>query len=437
MSRLWGVDAARGIALLGMMTVHVLPTSDPVTGEATWAGLLFSGRSAALFAVLAGVGLALLTSSAHTSEAGAARRADFGREGRGNTAEEDPRPQGPVPTSDVAAGHVGDQAGHVPAAGPSTAWFRRVVALRALLIILIGLACAILGSGVAIILVHYGLMFFLALPFLRLGARGLALLAAAWVALAPPAYWWLQNQLRASPLDQPERLWHSPGFPDLAEPGLLGLDLAVTGYYPLLLWPAYLFAGMAVGRLNLRRAGVQLQLLLFGTAGAAFTYGAGGVVLQHSGLSQRMLPFAANSPTALQGSLETGDHFLPLVTDPLWFLIPMPHQGSTMDLLHTISCAVAVLGLCLVLSRWLSWPLAPLAGAGAMPLSLYVGHLLILGPFWRMEGAVFPQIQDHMMILLLVVGALALGALKVRLRRRGPLEAFTHYYSTGLAGEPR
>ena len=131
-----------------MMTVHVLPTSDPATGEATWAGMLFAGRSAALFAVLAGVGLALLTAKA----------------------------------------------------GSEMNWYRRVIGLRAVLIILIGLGCAMLGAGVAIILVHYGLMFLLALPFLRLGARALMLVAAGWFAAAPPLYWWLQNQLRPSPV---------------------------------------------------------------------------------------------------------------------------------------------------------------------------------------------------------------------------------------------
>jgi uncharacterized membrane protein len=56
--RLAGVDVARCIALFGMGTVHVLPTTDE-TGAPTLVELVFGGRSAALFAVLAGVGLAL------------------------------------------------------------------------------------------------------------------------------------------------------------------------------------------------------------------------------------------------------------------------------------------------------------------------------------------------------------------------------------------
>ncbi|WP_120004329.1 heparan-alpha-glucosaminide N-acetyltransferase domain-containing protein [Nesterenkonia muleiensis] len=408
--RLWGVDAARGLALLGMMTVHVLPTTDPGTGEATWAGMLFSGRSAALFAVLAGVGLALLTGGSST-EARAQRRADLRREGRRKPSERRAVP--------------------APAAGTST------VAVRAAVIIGIGLVVSMLGAGVAVILVHYGVLFLLALPFLRLGARALFGLAAAWVAAAPLLYWWVQNLLRPSAAEPPERLWHSPMIFDLANPGLLTLDLFVTGYYPLILWPAYLFAGMAMGRLDLTRTATALRVFGVGLIGAVLTYWIGWFTIQRSGVAERMRPYA-DSEGALAGALETGDHLLPLVTDPLWFLIPMAHQGSHLDLLHTISCAAAVLGLCLLSAQLLNrlrlqWVLAPLAGAGAMPLSLYVGHLIVLGPFWRMEDAPLASVAEETMIFWLVVAALAAGTVKVLLRRRGPLEALTHMLSTGTS----
>ncbi|MUN64653.1 DUF1624 domain-containing protein, partial [Kocuria sediminis] len=54
-----GVDAARGLALIGLIAVHILPEETETTGEPTWSYLLFAGDSAALFALLAGVGLAL------------------------------------------------------------------------------------------------------------------------------------------------------------------------------------------------------------------------------------------------------------------------------------------------------------------------------------------------------------------------------------------
>ena len=62
-ARLAGVDAARGVALLGMMAAHSL-SADDANGNPTLSYSLTSGRSAAAFAVLAGVGIAFMTGRA-------------------------------------------------------------------------------------------------------------------------------------------------------------------------------------------------------------------------------------------------------------------------------------------------------------------------------------------------------------------------------------
>jgi uncharacterized membrane protein len=54
------VDAARGVALAGMASVHILPVVAR-DGTETVAGAVAAGRASALFAVLAGVGIALST----------------------------------------------------------------------------------------------------------------------------------------------------------------------------------------------------------------------------------------------------------------------------------------------------------------------------------------------------------------------------------------
>ena len=59
--RLVAIDAARGLALIGLTAIHFLPASDEETHEPTWYWILFAGDSAALFALLAGVGLAFGT----------------------------------------------------------------------------------------------------------------------------------------------------------------------------------------------------------------------------------------------------------------------------------------------------------------------------------------------------------------------------------------
>ena len=59
--RLRGVDVARGLAVLGMFGAHLLVTDDLVwVDPSTWTGLV-DGRSSVLFALLAGVSVALLT----------------------------------------------------------------------------------------------------------------------------------------------------------------------------------------------------------------------------------------------------------------------------------------------------------------------------------------------------------------------------------------
>ena len=58
--RLVGVDATRGVALLGMMAVHALISFDEEE-QPTVMYSLSAGRAAAVFAVLAGVGIAFLT----------------------------------------------------------------------------------------------------------------------------------------------------------------------------------------------------------------------------------------------------------------------------------------------------------------------------------------------------------------------------------------
>ena len=212
-TRLVGLDVARCLALLGMVATHILASRSPA-GEETVAHLVAGGRASALFAVLAGVTLAL----------GSGGRTPF----RGR---------------DLG----------IAAAG---------LAARAVLVALIGLWLGGLESGLAIILTYYGVLFLLGLPFLALRARTLAVLAGVWLVLAPLVSHWLRPEL-------PPRRFDNASFDQLGEPVLLASELLVTGYYPVLTWLAYLFAGMAVGRSDLGRRTVQAGLLAGGLVLAA------------------------------------------------------------------------------------------------------------------------------------------------------------------------
>ncbi|MCW2769045.1 MAG: hypothetical protein JWR27_478 [Aeromicrobium sp.] len=119
-SRVDAVDAARGIALLGMMLVHVGPHGEPSRSPPV-GQVLAGGRAAPLFAVLAGVALTLVH-----------RR--------------DPRGVGSV----------------------------RATIVRGALLVALGLGLGSLHDvPVYVILASYGLMIVVALPFRRLPTRAL------------------------------------------------------------------------------------------------------------------------------------------------------------------------------------------------------------------------------------------------------------------------
>jgi hypothetical protein len=176
--RILGVDAARALALVGMFATHILPLR--AGGAETPTGLIADGRASALFAVLAGLGVAF--------SSGGTRRPACGR-------------------------------AHLAAAA--------ALLTRGALVGLLGLWLAGFDPPAAVILAYYGLLFVVATPLLRLPASALAVGAVLACVLAPMASLVLRFGLPARPGKQ-------PGLGALADPGALLRTLALTGYYPVL-----------------------------------------------------------------------------------------------------------------------------------------------------------------------------------------------------------
>jgi uncharacterized membrane protein len=111
-----------------------------------------------------------------------------------------------------------------------------------------------------------------------------------------------------------------------------------------------------------------------------------------------------------------------------------PHSGSTADILRTTGVAVLVIVVLLLatsrFSERLPLVLRPIAGAGAAPLTIYTLHVLVVSG--SLFGALLFQLPDTAYWLLLgpialllhVVGALLIGLVLSLKPRRGPLEAF-------------
>ncbi|TGN63418.1 DUF1624 domain-containing protein [Nocardioides eburneiflavus] len=345
--RLVGLDVARCLALLGMVATHVLDARTP-DGELATAQWLAGGRASALFAVLAGVSLALMT-----------------RE--------------PLRGRPLALRSLG-------------------IAGRAVLIAALGLLLGGLDTGVAVILTYYGVLFVLGLPFTLLRVRTLVPLTVAWVVVAPVVSHLVRPYL-------PERGFESPSFAQLADPGQLASELLLTGYYPVVPWLAYLLAGIALGRLDLRDASLLGALALGGLGTAVLATRVSATLVDPA--------VASENATGMFGTT-------PADGDWDWLLVVAPHSATPFDLARTIGSAVLVIAVCLLLERLLPGAatavLGVVLGAGAATLTLYSLHVVMLTPrVWPEEE---PSAYVSHVVVLLVLGAV-LGLL----RRRGPLEA--------------
>lgn len=377
--RLRGIDAARGLALLGMMATHLLPTFESNSSlTPTWIGLTFSGRAAALFAVLAGVGLALSTGK------------------------------------------------NRPLEGAELSAARRGVGLRALVIAAVGLTLGGLDVNVAIILVHYAVLFLCVLPFLGLGVKRLCAWAAGWILGSPVLAYLLRPWLLAP--EPPLRLGHNPAWEDLGTPSRLLADLFLTGYYPVLQWLSYLLVGLAIGRLVLTKALVPALLLVGGTVVAVAAKSLGVAAMEDWG-GRAALEKVLNSPGYPLGSvLQVNLAGLPQEGSWWWLASAAPHSGTPLDLLHTSAVAAAVIGACLLLGRLAEWVdldlLLPLRGPGAMTLTLYAVHVWVVSSFylkplpagWTEDGMYFAH----------AAAAIAVGIVFARMSWRGPLEWVGH-----------
>ena len=205
--RLGGVDAARAIAVLGMVIIHFGPNPIPDTVF----GNLYEvphGRASVLFVLLAGVGVALL----------AAGRSDDGR--RWQT--------------------------------------RGRLLFRAALLLPLGLWLQGLDHGVLVILQYYAVYFLLAALVLALPDRWL-LVAGAFALLCGPASYFVGETAKPG--------WFDGHPATLGDPlASISRDLLLSGAYPLAVWSAPLFVGLWVGRRSLSSPAVRWWLLGVGLA---------------------------------------------------------------------------------------------------------------------------------------------------------------------------
>jgi len=204
-----GIDIARALAIVGMMMVHVGPT----TAEGT-AGRLYAfphGRASLLFVLVAGVGVSLLGRSRST--------------------------------------------------GPRR--FRLSLAWRAAVLLPLGLVLQLLDHNVNVILQTFAALFLIGMVAHLLSDRWLLLTAGATAVIGPSVYLW--GELRWPETFRREPMtWGDPA-------GEILHELVLTGPYPLVAWSAPLLIGMWIGRQDLRSREFATRLLVVGGVVAVAT----------------------------------------------------------------------------------------------------------------------------------------------------------------------
>ena len=375
MGRLVGLDLARALAVFGMYIVHIAPMPSAGNDLGSWVYSLAEGRSSALFATLAGFSLMLIA-------------------GR----------------LEPKTGLAGRQA-------------KARIAIRAVILLALGTVLA-MEYGDVIILAYYGVYFLLALLLVRLGAKRLAIIAAG-IALVMPQLAFVLKMWLSDSVQQ-----NINAYDPLEKLSSVGvLDLLLTGLYPTITWMAFVIAGMALARLDLTAATVQLRLAALG---ASLTVGAYGLAALLGGTSAVLSFGGGGGPSSGSGAGSMGSGSMGSgsmgsgsggpVQSASDLLGAVSHTGTTLDTIGCLGVAILVIvGATVAIDRLprLRRLAKPVIAVGTMSLTAYVGHFLAQSA-WPASGA--GTTKSWVPVLTYILGAIVFAAIWSRFFRRGPLE---------------
>ncbi|MEU4365144.1 heparan-alpha-glucosaminide N-acetyltransferase domain-containing protein [Promicromonospora sp. NPDC023987] len=371
--RVVGADVARGLAVLGMFTAHVGITSADVGTLEGWLGLAH-GRSSILFATVAGLSLALFTG------------------------------------------------GSEPVKGAAMRTARSRILVRAVLLLALVAVLDLFGTRVLLILGFYAAYFVLTLPFLRMPPGRLVATAALIAVVGPVLVYYGPEALARAGLRAPH------------DGSGAATDFLLTGHYPALVWMAYVLAGLALGRCDLRSPALHLGLVAGGFGLAAL-----------SSLASTVLVADAGGAEAIESRLAmtSAEYVVPAPTwsDP-WpplagLYLEGPHDDTMFEAVGSGGFALGVLGLCLLVgagvrkapttwfARVLRWALlvvvTPLAAVGALALTVYSLQIVTIWWWTRTYWDLLDPPTNEPLGWMVVITLLAATVWRALLGR-GPLE---------------
>lgn len=393
-----------------MIGAHVglvpeLQWSDP----ATWGGLIH-GRSAILFALVAGISVALLTG------------------------------------------------GRVRPEGERLRQARLRMAGRALAILAIGLGLEAIGTSILVILPMYGFLFLVLLPFLGWRRRSLVIAAAVVAVVGPVVSFSLQamTQSSGSGANLAVLVWGTYPLATWLPLLFLGMALGRSDLTSRRLAAGLIAAGAAVSALSYAGS-VALGSSMDAAAnfassadssatGAASTKPIPGAEMDLTGMTctREGIGFvscydeevlADEAASASESSGEWGSGYIASWRAAGGFahlrdsiVASGPHTGGIFEVLGAGGLVAAVIGACLLLANRLRWLLLPVAAVGTMPLTAYSLHVVSVGLLitpLNLSGSWFPLAggpQTNLFWLICVLTLMAVCSLWAIVWGQGPLE---------------
>jgi uncharacterized membrane protein len=381
-SRVFAVDLARFLAIVGMIYVHVgassyLLSPDGIPGWVTFLGDITTGNSAYLFAVVSGVGMVLSVER-------------YRRDGQKRSA------------------------------------YAAILA-RGAVIILIGVAFQLAGAVASIsILIYFGVAMILAGLVHTLRPRTLLIVAGAMAVFGPV----LNGSVRAA-VGGGESM---AGARDVIE---ILRCVFLTGEYPVVTWLPLMLTGMSIAKvlLRARRDGRDRRVAIW------FVFG--GLVLTITSLVVNSIatPFYEKVAGGDGTTLGFGG---PPAHSLAAYLLASPHTGTFFDIARGVGVSIIVLGVLHLLTRRTKAPsfaLRAVAAAGGTPLTIYVVHIATV--IFALSVTLTAKPDDLAALtwwyftpwafLLQLSGVLLFGTVLAVLKRRGPLETLTSFVAATAA----
>lgn len=414
--RVVALDIARGIAVLGMAAAHTaaLPGELRWDAPSTWVELV-NGRSSILFALLAGVSIAIMT---------------------GRTR---------IPT------------------GAELAHARLRLVARGLVIFVVGLVLELLGTSIAVILTFYGAVYAVAILFVGMRVSSVLVWAAS-LAVAGPALVGGLMALAPSSFGSGITFVLEGTYSIVVWTALMLAGLALGRHDVTRRRTAALAlaAGVVLSTVGYTVGGFWGEDQ-YGDDSSWFSSGSESAVLDEW-YEPEVVPGDEADLTGLvcedygDGYLScypeddytdvAGDDFTFEEDGSGWatyadavasadvggtmrsaFLSSSPHSGGTMEILGSGGLALALVGLLLLTGEALRYVLLPVAAVGTMPLTAYTAHVVAI---WAVTGP-GGWSQPPLLFWYLAAGLLLGCTLWALLVGRGPLERLTARVSARLA----